>query len=150
MKQKSEVMKKLNGKLRMLKSSPLFKYAELNSTSARVQDKKEKEDYVLILNMKKSNDSFAISVNYKEKSEDDASIVVSRAEKVYDPENGFQGSYRSEKIVRSEPLSFSLFSEKLRTLNKSISYHNEENIIKELSELMNVYQDLTPSRPKMR
>ena len=66
MENKSSVMTKLNNKLRVLKECDLFKSAELNNTAARLTDKTQKEDYVLILNMKDSTkDSLAISIDCK-------------------------------------------------------------------------------------
>lgn len=152
--QKSEVMKKLNGKLRVLKKSDIFKSKELNSTAARLLDKNGKEDYVLIMNMKdNTHDSVAVSINYKGKTEDDATIVVSRAKAVFDPENGFYGAYRSEKIERSEPMSFQQFSILLNDFNRTfeLNQDNKSRFVSVFSEVMKVGgENKVVSRPRMR
>lgn len=155
MEQKSDVMKKLNGKLRVLKHNPLFKFKEFNSSAARHQNKSEKDDYVLILNLQdNSRDSLAISVNYKGKTEEDATIVVSRAKAVYDALNGFYGAYRSEDIVRSEPKSFIEFSVLLNEFNASAQQpvFKREDLVEDFSKQMGLdnAEQGTASRPRMR
>lgn len=155
MEQKSDVMKKLNGKLRVLKRNPLFKFAELNSSAARHEKKSEKDDYVLILNLQdNSRDSLAISVNYKGKTEEDATIVVSRAKAVYDPLNGFYGAYRSEGIMRSEPKSFIEFSVLLNEFNAGAQQPDfkREDLVEIFSKQMSLgnVEQITASRPRMR
>ncbi|MDI6977273.1 hypothetical protein [Serratia sp. Se-RSBMAAmG] len=155
MQQKSDVMKKLNGKLRVLKRNPLFKFKEFNSSAARHENKSEKDDYVLILNLQDgSRDSLAISVNYKGKTEEDATVVVSRAKAVYDPLNGFYGAYRSEGIVRSEPLSFDEFSLLLNGFNRVLQApeFEKKNVVRDFCDLMEVDgpEEIVMSRPKMR
>lgn len=155
MEQKSDVMKKLNGKFRVLKRNPLFKFKEFNNSAARNDNKGEKDDYVLILNLQDgSRDSLAISVNYKGKTEEDATVVVSRAKAVYDPLNGFYGSYRSEDIVRSEPKSFMEFSTLLNAFNY-ISQHPDfksENMVEYFSKRMDLdnTEQVAASRRRMR
>ena len=155
MEQKSDVMKKLNGKLRVLKRNPLFKFKEFNNSAARHDNKGEKDDYVLILNLQDgSRDSLAISVNYKGKTEEDATVVVSRAKAVYDPLNGFYGAYRSEDIVRSEPLSFDEFSLLLNGFNRVLQApeFEKKNVVKDFCDLMEVDgpEEIVMSRPRMR
>lgn len=155
MEQKSDVMKKLNGKLRVLKHNPLFKFKEFNTSAARHESKSEKDDYVLILNLQDgSRDSLAISVNYKGKTEEDATIVVSRAKAVYDPLNGFYGAYRSEDIVRSEPKSFIVFSVLLNEFNASAQQPDfrREDLVEDFSKMMALGnpEQVAINRPKMR
>jgi len=155
MEQKSDVMKKLNGKLRVLKHNPLFKFKEFNTSAARHENKSEKDDYVLILNLQDgSRDSLAISVNYKGKTEKDATVVVSRAKAVHDPLAGFYGAYRSEGIVRSESKNFVEFSILLNAFNY-ISQHPDfknKNMVEYFSKLMDLdnAEQVSASRPRMR
>lgn len=153
MENKSIVMTKLNNKLRVLKESDLFKSAELNNTAARLTDKNQKEDYVLILNMKDSTkDSIAISIDYKGREEDDVLITVSKAKAVFDPVNGFYGAYRSENIVRSESISFNNFSENLRALNKVLPDLEQKDFVDVFCKKMDLSfpEVVKVNRPRMR
>lgn len=153
MKNKSGAMTKLNNKLRILKNSELFKVKEMNSTAARVTDKTQKEDYVLILNMRNNKmDSIAISIDYKDRKDEDVLITVSKAKAVYDPENGFYGSYRSENIVRSESMSLNDFSEKLRLFNRILPELTAKDFIDSLCSTMDLSfpEQVKASRPRMR
>ena len=153
MKNKSSAMTKLNNKLRVLKNSELFKVREMNSTAARLTDKTQKEDYVLILNMR-SNKIYIISISiyYKDRKDEDVSITVSKAKAVYDPENGFYGFYRSENIVRSESMSLNDFSEKLRLFNRVLPELTAKDFIDSLCSTMDLsFPELVKaSRPRMR
>lgn len=152
MENKSSVMTKLNNKLRVLKECDLFKSAELNNTAARLTDKTQKEDYVLILNMKDSTkDSLAISIDYKGREEDDVLITISKAKAVFDPENGFYGAYRSENIVRSESISFNDFSVNLRALNKVLPELTQKDFVNVFCNTMDLSftEVATKSRPRM-
>lgn len=153
MENKSSVMTKLNNKLRVLKESNLFKSAELNNTAARLTDKTQKEDYVLILNMKDSTkDSIAISIDYKGREENDVLITVSKAKAVFDPVNGFYGAYRSENIARSESISFNDFSVNLRALNKVLPDLEQKDFVNIFCQTMDLSfpEVVKVNRPRMR
>ena len=87
MNQKVSVMKRLNEKFRILKNHKLFDAKDFNKRSAKHGygwrnegiRSEIKDDYILILNIVNANENIAIAVNYQGRTDDEVSIIASKA-----------------------------------------------------------------------
>lgn len=140
----NNVMKKLNGKLRVLKASGLFdrnNIKELNRRSSKSgygynnhgQRSAIKDDYILILNTG-NNENIGITINYQDRSEQDVVILASKA----DTKRDYANRIVSEHVYYSNPMSFEVFSEKLREFNRSLRTMSKHNVVESFCKKMGV------------
>jgi len=141
---KNNVMKKLSGKLRVLKASDLFdkkNIKELNRRSSRSgygynnhgQRSAIKDDYILILNTG-NDENIGITINYQDRYEQDVVILASKADTKLDHRNKIV----SEHVYYSAPMSFEVFSEKLREFNRSLRIMSKHNVVESFCKKMGV------------
>lgn len=140
----NNVMKKLSGKLRVLKASGLFDrnhIKELNRRASKSgygynnhgQRSAIKDDYILILNTG-NNENIGITINYQDRSEQDVVILASKA----DTKRDYGNKIVSEHVYYSEPMSFEVFSEKLREFNRSLKLMSKHNVVEAFCKKMGV------------
>ena len=146
MNQKISVMKRLNDKFRILKANKLFDAKELNKRAAKdgYSWRNEgvrseiKDDYILILNIIDANENIAIAVNYQGRTDDEVSIIASKAntKRVFQEHNSYN---KSEDVMYSESYSYEAFSENLRLFIRKLPELTKSNVAEVFSKMMNIY-----------
>lgn len=146
MNQKVSVMKRLNEKFRILKNHKLFDAKDFNKRSAKHGygwrnegiRSEIKDDYILILNIVNANENIAIAVNYQGRTDDEISIIASKAntKRVFQEHNAYD---KSEDIVYSESYTYEVFSEKLRLFIRKLPELNKNNVAEVFCKMMNIY-----------
>ena len=140
----NNVMKKLSGKLRVLKASGLFErnhIKELNRRASRSgygygnqgQRSAIKDDYILILNTG-NDENIGITINYQDRYEHEVVILASKA----DTKRDYGNRIVSEHVYYSAPMSFEVFSEKLREFNRSLRTMSKHNVVESFCKKMGV------------
>lgn len=146
MNQKVSVMKRLNEKFRILKNHKLFDAKDFNKRSAKHGygwrnegiRSEIKDDYILILNIVNANENIAIAVNYQGRTDDEVSIIASKAntKRVFQEHNTYD---KSEDVVYSESYSYEAFSENLRLFIRKLPELNKNNVAEVFCKMMNIY-----------
>lgn len=140
----NNVMKKLSGKLRVLKASGFFdrnNIKELNRRSSKSgygysnqgQRSAVKDDYILILNTS-NNENIGITINYQDRYEHEVVILASKA----DTKRDYGNRIVSEHVYYSAPMSFEVFSGKLREFNRSLRLMSKHNVVEAFCKKMGV------------
>lgn len=145
MNQKVSVMKRLNEKFRILKNHKLFDAKDFNKRSAKHGygwrnegiRSEIKDDYILILNIVDANENIAIAVNYQGRTDDEVSIIASKAntKRVFQEHNTYD---KSEDVVYSESYTYKVFSEKLRLFIRKLPELNKGNVAEVFCKMMNI------------
>ncbi|MDI6976168.1 hypothetical protein [Serratia sp. Se-RSBMAAmG] len=140
----NNVMKKLSGKLRVLKASGLFDrnhIKELNRRASKSgygygnqgQRSAIKDDYILILNTG-NDENIGITINYQDRYEHEVVILASKA----DTKRDYGNRIVSEHVYYSAPMSFEVFSEKLREFNRSLKLMSKHNVVEAFCKKMGI------------